>query len=372
MSNLLNWAKETDVSFKHGTGQVTRRLVTWGVVGTLAIVGMLGMTAIEARAEEAKLSAEQIMKTNPDLYRQIQDGPRLPPPEVDPAKPYDPYPGFFAQPVFKPGQIEDWWENSAFEYSPMYPYLLKHTHMKFSYSGVSGNDEGHFLKGGLLLALRKDRFTYVFGYEEDRKSIQSSDGSSTKKKIMNIENTLLYELNPYLFVEGGFHWQKLSVQMIDNRYIPFVGIGSYNVLQGLLDKKVDRLKVNLGFGRVKDEYAPFVSDLTGIESSSFNAVYTKAEFSHKFTDMLTYRQDIVYKQAIDETPKYNDNLNGIGKAVKIGTTKRFDWSWTNSLEFALNQYVGCLFSYNVALDSNPGPTILKRDTTYLVGFKFAY
>lgn len=370
MCNLLNCAKEADVSFKHGTGQVTRRLVAWGVAGTLAVVGMLGMTAIEVRAEEAKLSAEQIMKTNPDLYRQIQDGPRLPPPEMDPAKPYDPYPGFFAQPVLKPGQIEEWWENSAFEYSPMYPYLLKHTHMKFSYSGVSGNDEGHLFKGGLMLALRKDRFTYVFGYEVDRKSISSSDGSSSQKNIMNVENTLSYELNRYLFVEAGFHWQQLSVQMIDDRYIPFIGIGSYNVLQGLLDKKVDRLKVNLGFGRVTDNYSSFVSDLTGKTSDTFNAIYTKAEFAHKFTDMLTYKQDVVYKQAIDETPIYV--LNSVDKAVRLGTTNRYDWSWTNSLEFALNQYVGCLLSYNVAYDSNPGPSVLKRDTTYLAGFKFAF
>ncbi|MDD5286327.1 MAG: DUF481 domain-containing protein [Desulfuromonadaceae bacterium] len=370
MRNSSSSLLEAAVLFKHGMRRVKMGLIAMGSVLILAAAGMFGVPIAGASGEEAKLTPEYIQKTYPDLYREIQNGPRLPPPEVDPAKPYDPYPGFFAQPVLKPGQIEEWWETSSFEYSPVYPYLLKHTHLKFSYSESTGNDKGYLYKGAFYLALRKGRITNVFAYEADRKSVHSSDGSNIDKNIMGVEDTLSYEFNRYLFVEGGMHWQKLTPQMIENRYIPFVGIGSYNLLQDILNKKKDRLKFNLGFGRVMDEYSTFVVDLTNKKSDSFNAIYTKAEYAHKFNDMLTYKQDFVLKHALDATSIYI--LNSVDKAVLIGSTKRYDWSWTNSLEFALNQYVGCLVSYNVAFDSNPGPSVEKRDTTFLVGLKFAY
>ncbi|MEI6205664.1 MAG: hypothetical protein WCP20_02655 [Desulfuromonadales bacterium] len=360
---------------KQGMEHVRMRFVGWGAIGLLAMAGMSGVSVADVRAEEPKLTPEYIKKTYPDLYRQIQDGPRLPPPEVDPAKPYDAYPGFFAQPVLKPGQIDVWWENSSFEYSPVYPYLLKHAHMKFSYARSTGNDDGHAWKGGILLALRKDRFTNVIGYEIDQKKFFSTDGSSTYKDVQNFEETALYELNRYLFIEAGMYWQRLSQQYIKDRYVPFVGIGSYNLLQDILDKKKDRLKLDLGFGRVSDSYFMEVVNKIHKDSDSFNALYVRGEFAHKFTDMLTYKQNFTLKQSIDKTPIYG--LTTIPqtqdqKAVETGMTKRYDWRWTNSLEFTLNQYVGFLISYTVAFDSNPWPIAAKRDTELLTGFKFAY
>jgi hypothetical protein len=349
------------------------RVCIW-IAAVMAVACTIGLMAHEVMAEEAKLTPEYIQKNNPELYRQIQNGPRLPPPEVDPDKPYDPYPGFFAQPVLKPGQIEEWWENTSFEYSPVYPYLLKHTHLKFSYAKTTGNDDGHAWKGGILLALRKDRLTNVIGYEIDQKRFTSADGSSTDKNVQNFEETLSYELNRYLFLETGFYWQRLSQQLIKNRWVPFMGIGTYNILQDILDKKKNRLKLNLGYGRVTDYYDSFVVDITDRKSESFNAMYLKAEFAHKFTSMLTYKQDFIYKQALNSTPVYtmNDAVFRDLAANKTGTTKRFDWNWINSLEFTLNEYVGFLLSYNVAFDSNPGPGVVKRDTEILTGFKFAY
>ena len=354
-----------------GTGFVKR----CAVFLLIAAAGALCVAAADVQAEEPALTPEYLKQTNPELYRQIQGSPRLPPKRVDPDQPYPAYPGFFAQPVLKPDQLEDWWENSSFLYTPQYPYLLKHTHMKFSYGKTTGNDDGYAVKGGLYLALRKDRFTNFIGYEVDKKNIESRDGSSYDKDVQSFEETALYELNRYLFVEAGMYWQRLSLQKIRDRYMPFAGIGSYNVLQDVLDQKKDRLGLNLGIGRVRDEYEPIILEMINKDSDTFNGVYARADFSHKFSDLLTYRQKFVMKHAIDSTPIYSITTipqTTEQQAIVVGTTKRYDWRWTNSLEFALNQYVGFLVSYEVAYDSNPWPVVAKRDTELMTGFKFAY
>ncbi|MFA7060226.1 MAG: DUF481 domain-containing protein [Pedobacter sp.] len=375
--NYSNGALETGVSSVYDLQCEGMDWAGWSVLWLLAAICMFGVTVNDARAEEPKLTPELIKQTNPDLYRQIQAAPKLPPEKADPDRPYDPYPGFFAQPVLKPDQNENWWETSSFDYSPIYPYLLKHTHMKFSYDKSTGNDDGHAWKGAILLALRKDRFTNVIGYEIDQKNISSMDGSSVDKDVQNFEETAIYELNRYLFVEAGLYWQRLSQQFIMDRYVPFVGIGSYNVLQDILDRKKDRLKIDLGFGWVSDSYDSQVVNMIHKNSDSFNALYVKGEFAHKFSDMLTYKQIFVLKQAVDKTTEYGittipQTQNQDQKAIVTGATKRYDWRWTNSLEFTINQYVGFLVSYDVAYDSNPWPIAAKRDTEFLTGFKFAY
>lgn len=377
MRNYLSSSMEAAVLFKHSMKKMRRRFVGWGIVGIIATVGIFCVAVTDVRCEDPKLTPESIMKTNPDLYRAIQSGPPLPPPEVDPAKPYDPYPGFFAQPVLKPGQIEEWWENSSFEYSPVYPYLLKHTHLKFTFANSTGNDEGYANKGAVLLALRKGRFTNIVAYTIDKKNISSPDGSRVDKDTQGFEETAQYEFNRYLFAEAGFHWQRLSQFMILNRYIPVVGVGSYNVLQDIFNKKQTRLGLHLGAAWVKDEYYPMVVDMIGKNSDSFYGLYFRADFSHKFYDLFTFKSEFILKHAIESTPVYvmttipRTSLTD-QKAVMTGSTKRYDWNWTNSLEFALNQYVGFLVSYTMAYDSNPWPIAAKSDTELMIGFKFAY
>jgi len=358
--------------------RMTGAIAGWTVaVAILAAVGITGMAVTDVRGEEPKLTPEQIMKTNPDLYRAIQEGPRLPPPEVDPNKPYDPYPGFFSQPVLKPGQIEEWWETSSFEYSPVYPYFLKHIHLKFSGAQTTGNYDGNALNGGILLALRKNRVTNTIGYTIDRKKLTGTDNSTTDKDLQGFEEILQYELNRHLFVEAGLFWQRMSYFYISNRYVPFVAAGSYNVLQNFLDKRKDSMKVTFGIANVRDEYYPTIITKLNKDSDSFNAFYFSANYIHKFSKMLTYRMDYTLKHAIDATPVYAitsiPQLDpGDQKAVQIGTTRRYDWNLANSLEFALNEYVGFLLSYTMAYDSNPWPIAAKQDTEFMAGVKFAY
>lgn len=374
MSSCVRFSKEIGIPPKFVRDRKGRGC-NWIAFGVLAAASMFAVSVTDVQAEELKLTPEFIQKSNPDLYRQIQNGPRLPPPEVDPVKPYDPDPGFFAQPVLKPGQIQEWWENSSYEYSPMYPYLLKSTNLKFSYVNSTGNDDGHSWKGNFMLSLRKDKFTNTISYNIDQKKFKSPDGSiSSDKDMQTFEESALYELNPYLFVEAGFVWQRLSIFEIENRYVPMAGVGSYNLLRDVLDKKKYRLTLNLAFANVTDEYTPMVVNFIKKDSDSFKAIYARAEYTHKFNEIFTYKMEGILKHAIDTTPVYSMVVAGGYPiaAIQIGSTKRYDWNWYNSFECAVNQYVGFLVSYNVAFDSNPFPGAAKRDTEYMTGVKFSF
>ncbi|WP_027390113.1 DUF481 domain-containing protein [Chrysiogenes arsenatis] len=329
-----------------------------------------------ASAQSLELTPEYIRENYPDLYRQIQSAPKLPP-QINPEKPYGEYQGFFSHPTFQPNQPEEWWEHSSFEYSPEYPYFLKHTHLKFSFAELSGNDDGTVKNGGMYLGLRKGRFTNHLAYSIDKKEIQNPDGNVSEKDVQNFEETLQYELNRYLFAEAGLFWQRLSPIFIQSRTIPFVGVGSYNVLQDVVDKNRYRLGIRLGLGRISDEYAPMVATLIQNDSEKYDGIYLRADYTHRLTDMLRYRQEFNMKRALDATNIYGlTTIPQAGldeqKAIILGTTKRYDWRWTNSLEFSLNQYVGFLIQYAVAFDNNPWPVAAKRDTEFLTGFKFAY
>lgn len=340
----------------------------------MILVCLFGIWAPLAAAEVPKLTPEYIRDSNPDLYRQIQAAPRLPE-AIDPLRPYGEYGGFFSHPKFMPDQPEEWWERSAFEYSPEYPYFLKHTHLKFSFSDNKGNDDGFALKGAFYLALRKGRVSNILGYEVDRKQITDTQGGSIDKNMQTLDETLLYEINRHLYVECGGIWQSLSLQRIDSRTIPFVGLGTFNVLQDILDKKKDTLKMGLGFGRVFDHYDAFVESLIKKDSDTFNAIYLNAAYTHRFTDKFNYRQNFTLKHATEKTAIYN--MTSIPQsntqfAITAGSTYRYDWRWTNALEFNLNQYVGFLIQYYIAYDSNPWPISAKYDRELMLGLKFAY
>lgn len=353
-----------------------RKAMTPGalLMALLVQFSLAGPCLSPAFAANPELTPEFIRLNEPELYRQIQSAPKLPLP-TDPNNPYGEYAGFFSHPKFQPDQPEDWWEHSSFSYNPQYPYLLKHTHLKFSYADMEGNDNGFAVKGGAYLAVRKGRVSSYLGYEVDRKEITDSQGGSVDKDIQNLDTTLLYEINPHLFVEGGLIWQRLSYQMIDSRTIPFVGLGSFNILKGLLDPKRDSLKVGFGFGRIYDKYDQTVIDMIGKDSDSFNGAYVKANFIHQFTDTLAYRQSYVLKHALQETTVYKITTipqTDMQFAINAGSTKRYDWRWTNALEFTLNQWVGFLIQYQMAYDSNPWPIAAKSDKELLLGLKFAY
>ena len=287
-----------------------------------------------------------------------------------PDKPYGEYGGFWAQPSFKPDQPKDWWERSSFEYSPEYPYFLKHITAQLSYVRLSGSSDGTLANGSLAFYLRKGRLSNSLSYSIDQKYVKHESGYiSLDRDMQTFEETLKYELNRHLFMEAGMFWRRISTVNILDRYLPFIGIGTYNILESIgLKTKKNILGVEIGVAKVFDTYYPWVSAMTGKKSDSYTAVYLKADYTLAITPALTYRQNFLMKNATDKTPVYKESPYWSSATIQHYNL-RYDWRWSNSLEYNFNRFIGGYISFDLIYDSNQWPTKTGQDTLLAAGFR---
>jgi hypothetical protein len=332
---------------------------------------LVSQTAGAAESKEEPITSESIKQNHPEVYKKIQQEEKYREP-VNPDKPYGDYGGFWALPTFKPDQPHDWWERSSFEYSPEYPFFLKRITSQLSYLRLSGSSEGTLATGSIALNLRKGRISNSLSYAIDQKLVKHESGYTTlDRDLQTFEETLKYELNRHLFIEAGMFWRRISTVYIKDRYVPFIGIGTYNILDTIVKNKKDLLGIELGAAKVFDTYYPYVSDITHSKSDSYTAVYLKADYTHIFNSSLTYRQNFLLKNAVDKTPVYQESADWTSATIQYYNL-RYDWRWTNSLEYNYNRFIGAYVSYAVIYDSNPWPTKSKQDTELMVGLRLSH
>ena len=343
--------------------------------GLLLVLFLLVLVSPTAGAEEAKLppiTSEQIKQDYPEVYKKIQQEEKYREP-VNPDKPYGDDGGFWAQPTFKPDQPQDWWERSSFEYSPQYPFLLKHITAQLSYLSLRGSSDGSIASGLLAFHLRKGRTSNSISYSIDQKYVINETGyTSLDRDMQTFEETFRYELSRHLFLETGMFWRRISTVNIRDRYLPFIGIGTYNILDSIgIKNKKDLLGIELGFAEVFDTYYPWVSAITHNNSDSYKAVYLKVDYTHIFNNSLTYRQNLLFKNGIDKTPVYQESADWQSATIQYYNL-RYDWRWSNSFEYNFNRFIGAYISYDVIYDSNPWPTKANKDTLFLTSLRLSY
>jgi len=345
------------------------------VPGALLLLFSLALVYQTAGAEETKpqpITSEQIKQSNPEVYKKIQQDEKYREP-VNPDKPYGDDGGFWAQPTFKPDQPQDWWERSSFEYSPQYPFLLKRATAQLSYLSLRGSSDGSIAGGLLAFYLRKGRVSNSISYSIDQKYVINETGyTSLDRDMQTFEETFRYELSRHLFLEAGMFWRRISTVNIRDRYLPFVGIGTYNILDSIgIKNNKDLLGIELGLSGVFDTYYPWVSAITHNSSDSYKAVYLKVDYAHIFNKLLTYRQNLLFKNGIDKTPVYQESPNWQSATIQYYNL-RYDWRWSNSFEYNFNRFIGAYISYDVIYDSNPWPTKANKDTLLLTSFRLSY
>lgn len=322
----------------------------------------------EILKSQQALKAQQAVKGGPEPKAQLLVKDDKP---VVADNPYGDRPGFWAQPKFKSGQPQDWWERSSFEYEPEYPYFLKRFTGQLSFTKLTGSSDGHLAMGGAELILRKGRFTNSNSYMIDQKDIVSETGYTVlDRDLQNFDETLRYEFNRHLFIETGMIWRRISTVYIRDRFIPFIGLGTYNILYTLgQNNKKDLLGIHLGLVNIFDKYYPFVAQLTGKESNQYPAFYLSANYTHIFNDHFTYRQFLFHKYGLAKTPVYQESPDWSRATIK-DNSYRYDYRWSNSIEFNYNRTIGLSLSYDLIYDSNPWPTKANLDTLLSLFFRF--
>jgi len=108
--------------------------------------------------------------------------------------------------------------------------------------------------------------------------------------------------------------------------------------------------------------------MTGKKSDSYTAVYLKADYTLAITPALTYRQNFLMKNATDKTPVYKESPDWSSATIQHYNL-RYDWRWSNSLEYNFNRFIGGYISFDLIYDSNPWPTKTGQDTLLAAGFR---
>jgi len=344
------------------------------VPGALLLLFSLALVYQTAGAEETKpqpVTSEQIKQNNPEVHKKIQQDEKYREP-VNPDKPYGEYGGFWSLSTLKPDQAQDWWERSSFEYSPQYPFLLKRITAQLSYLNMRGSSDGSIASGSLAFYLRKGRLSNTLSYSIDQKYVINETGYvSLDRDMQTFEETVKYELNRHLFVDAGMFWRRISTINIRDRFLPFIGIGTYNILDGITNSKKDLLAVEMGTMKVFDTYYPWVSDITHNQSESYHAVFLKVDYTHIFNNSFTYRQNLLFKNAIEKTPVYRESPTWQSATIQHYNL-RYDWRWSNSLEYNYTRFIGAYISYDVIYDSNPWPTKANQDTLLMTSVRLSY
>lgn len=261
--------------------------------------------------------------------------------------------------------LGDWWNRSSLKYTPRPAGTLFHGELQYDYKRETGNIDSYSHRGAGKLVIRKDRFTNYLSYFIDKKiSDDFTSGSHYQRDYKIFEGSLRYDLREKLYSEAGLIWETDSANLIKNRYVYYGGLG-YN----LLDMKDHSINVFLAYSRVKEEFDPLIGMMLGIDNRESNAAYFFQSYDWHVTDRLTFREKFRIIRNLDDSILYN---MATGVPVPDGDTKRYMWVLYNALEYRINNFLSLVNSYQINYDSNPWPTVLKKDSTFSLGVKFGF
>lgn len=121
-------------------------------------------------------------------------------------------------------ELGSWWNKRARKQDPLPPELLYHLEMSYSYSKLTGDNEGKRHKADTNLKLRKYLITSTtsFSLKDYTISYGGLPPDKTDKKVF--EQTVFYEAFQKTDLFCGFQWKSDNKRLIDDRYMYSVGL----------------------------------------------------------------------------------------------------------------------------------------------------
>ncbi len=260
----------------------------------------------------------------------------------------------------------EWWEHSSL--SDKYVYsdkFLTHFDVSYSYTNIDGNTEGFSSRGKGNAYLRWGRWTNHITAIISRRKISQAGGNNTNIDYKLAEDFLRYDLNKFLYFEGGIAWEKDSPNAVDNRYTLLGGIGAY-----LVDNHKFNLNVLVGGGWQKEEYDPMINYYFDFSSRDSFIYYFYEILNWFMSENLVLREGF---RAIRTDKKYQ--YFGVDSSDNLYLKKKDNkelYKFHMALEYLFNKYFSIIFSENINYDSLPWPEVKKRDEMRSISIKFRY
>ncbi|KJS29912.1 MAG: hypothetical protein VR64_18070 [Desulfatitalea sp. BRH_c12] len=328
-----------------------------------------------AAVDSPVMDKQYVKEHYPELYHQIyQEGIAAAQKEVaggdvaEPAAPATSAPAAAEAPPAKPG-LGAWWEKNALKYTPLPQQWLFHVEGTLDYKHKTGNVESDLYNGSASLMVRKQRFTntltYIIGKESTQQASEpGAPPSETKFDYRSFQEILRYDLTDRLYTEGGYVWEKDTANYIEDRDSYYAGFG-----YALIDTPKHLLDVMVAGGYVEEKYPDLVKTAMNMDHGNVAAGYFRESYRWHITDRLTYKQTFRIIQDFSGTDVFNDDLMNL---QVIDETHRYRWFLINEIYIKMIDHLSFMVGVKIDYDSNPWPTVEKRDTTIKSGIQFSF
>ncbi len=277
--------------------------------------------------------------------------------------------GFAASAEVQPAKSDlgAWWEKNSLTYAPVPEQWLFHLEGTFDFKRKTGNKDANVYNGSVSLMVRKKRFTNTLSYMIDKELAQPTQSSPKENRdtdYRTIQEALRYDLTARLYAEGGYMWEKDTVNLVDDRNIFYAGLG-----YTLLDRERYQWEVFVAGGYQEEKFPDKVRVGLNLTSENVTAGYFREDFRWKITDRFTFKHAFRIIQNLERSKIFNDDLNNLHE---IGVTNRYRWFLINEIYCKLVPHLNFLIGYKMEYDSDPWPTVLERDATLKTGFQFSF
>lgn len=242
---------------------------------------------------------------------------------------------------------KEWWKQSSYDYES--DAWLKLFTGSVGYQTSEGNTEDNYLKIKLTAMIRKNHLSYIFGYtKRDREKAEYPDKNHEPIKIItdfyNIEHSLIYDLNKWLLVFGGYENSRNSVVLIHNKTLKYGGVGTR-----IIDTKSHKLNLLLGYGTQDISF----SEIPLLPSGESDALFSKIDYSWYFGENVSFKTSYEHIKTDME-----DRDTSVLKA---------------SLDVAINKYVSVNLAYqDEYVEAIKLVDAFTHDKAFLTSLKFSY
>jgi putative salt-induced outer membrane protein YdiY len=336
---------------------------------TILSISLLFWLAITGAAELPTMDSRYIKEHFPEVYRQIyEEGRAAGKTEGAAASAAPAAPVALVVTQTKPA-LGAWWEKNSLKYSPLPEQWLFHIEGTLDYKHKSGNTQSDLYDGSASFMARKSRFTntltYLINKEFTKQSGQpGAPVSKTDDDYRSFQESIRYDLTDRLYSEGGYIWEKDTANYISDRDSYYAGLG-----YTLIDTEHHLLDVLVAGGYEEESYPGAVKEAMNFDRNCMTVGYLKEYYQWHITDRITFKETFRIIQDFSDTRVFNDDMENLRVT---GETNRYRWFFRNEIYFKLIDHLNFMTGCQIEYDSNPWPTVKKRDTTIKSGIQFSF
>ncbi len=261
-----------------------------------------------------------------------------------------------------------WWEKNSLAYDPVPDQWLFHIEGTLDFKHKRGNVESELYNGLASLMVRKQRFTNTLTYIIDRETKEqeslSGGAGKTDTDYRSFQESLRFDLTPRLYTEGGYVWEKDTANFISDRDSYYAGMG-----YTLAATAEHHLDLFVAGGYVEEEYPALVQLAMNTSGGHVWAGYLRQSYQWQITKNLRYKESFRIIQDFTESDVFNDDQTNLHV---IDETHRYRWYLINEIYIDIVEHLAFMVGCKIDYDSNPWPTVKKRDITVKSGIQFSF